>query len=101
MLSQIFEITLMNLRNLPSRMSSSLVIVVGIAGVVGVLVGLLSMAVGFAASLANASLENRAIVLRDGSNGELSSSLETIDWDNRLVSLVVIVTEPNVVIQCA
>jgi len=75
MLSQIFEITLMNLRNLPSRMGSSLVIVVGIAGVVGVLVGLLSMAVGFTASLASASLENRAIVLRDGSNGELSSSL--------------------------
>ena len=81
MLGQILEITLMNLRNLPSRVGSSLVIVVGIAGVVGVLVGLLSMATGFAAALEGASLPNRAVVLRDGSNGELSSSLSIEEFN--------------------
>jgi len=75
MLGQIVEITLMNLRSLPSRLGSSSVIVVGIAGVVAVLVGMLSMAVGFARALETTSLDNRALVLRDGSNSELSSGM--------------------------
>ena len=37
-LNQIVEITVMNLRNVSHRVGSSLVVVVGIAGVVGVLV---------------------------------------------------------------
>ncbi|MEZ5558025.1 MAG: FtsX-like permease family protein [Pseudomonadales bacterium] len=75
MLRQILEISLMNLRNIPSRLGSSSVIVVGIAGVVGVLVGLLSMASGFTESLTSTGREDRALILRDGSNGELSSGL--------------------------
>jgi len=51
MLGQIYEITLMNLRNLPSRLGSSSVIIVGIAGVVAVLVSILAMATGFRAAL--------------------------------------------------
>ena len=39
---QILEITLMNLRTLPQRLGTSLVVVVGIAGVVGVLVSVLA-----------------------------------------------------------
>ena len=42
-LKQILAITLMNLRNLPQRVGTSLVVVVGIAGVVGVLVSVLAM----------------------------------------------------------
>lgn len=76
MFSQILEITLMNLRNITSRLGSSSVIVVGIAGVVAVLVGLLSMAVGFSRALETTSLENRALLLRDGSNSELSSGMD-------------------------
>ena len=75
MLAQIFEITMMNIRNIGSRLGSSSVIVVGIAGVVAVLVGLLSMAAGFTSVLESTSLENRAIVMRDGSNNEMSSGL--------------------------
>jgi len=45
----IIAITLMNLRNIPMRIGASLVIVVGIAGVVAVLVAILSMASGFEA----------------------------------------------------
>ncbi len=72
---QVWEITLMNLRNVPSRLGASSVIVVGIAGVVGVLVALLSMAIGFRAALENTGAEDRAIVLRGGSGGELSSGV--------------------------
>ena len=71
MFKQIWEITLMNLRNLRSRIGSSSVIVVGIAGVVAVLVGLLSMASGFTAALQSTSKPDRALVMRDGSTGEM------------------------------
>lgn len=72
---QVWEVTLMNLRNVPSRLGASSVIVVGIAGVVGVLVALLSMAIGFRAALENTGAEERAIVLRGGAGGELSSGI--------------------------
>ncbi len=75
MLSQVREITLMNLRNLPSRLGSSSVIVVGIAGVVCVLVSILAMATGFRAALESTGAPDRAIVLRGGSGGELSSGM--------------------------
>ena len=76
MLGQIGEITLMNLRNLPSRLGLSSVIVVGIAGVVAVLVGLLSMASGFTEALESAGRADRAILMRDATNNELD--LETV-----------------------
>ena len=40
-LTQIHEIVLMNLKSIPQRLGASLVIVIGIAGVVGVLVAML------------------------------------------------------------
>jgi putative ABC transport system permease protein len=73
--AQIREITLMNLRNLPSRLGSSSVIVVGIAGVVAVLVSILAMAAGFRAALESTGAPDRAIVMRGGSGGELSSGI--------------------------
>ena len=75
MLRQIVEITAMNLSNLPSRIGSSSVIVVGIAGVVGVLVALLAMAGGFEAALKRGGAPDRAIVLRSGSGSEMASNL--------------------------
>ena len=75
MFGQIVEITLMNLRNLPSRLGSSAVIVVGIAGVVGVMVAILAMAAGFRATLDRGGEPDRAIVLRGGSDSELSSTI--------------------------
>lgn len=75
MLRQIVEITAMNLRNLGSRLGSSSVIVVGIAGVVGVLVALLAMAGGFEAALERGGAADRAIALRSGSGGEMTSNL--------------------------
>lgn len=75
MFKEILEVTLLNLRNLSSRLPSSSVIVVGIAGVVAVLVGLLSMAAGFTSVMDRTSLDTRAIVLRLGANDELSSGV--------------------------
>lgn len=65
----------MNVRNLPSRAGSSSVIIVGIAGVVGVLVALLAMAGGFEAALKRSGAPDRAIVLRGGADGEMTSNL--------------------------
>ena len=75
MFAQIIEITWLNLRNLPSRLGSSLVTVVGIAGVVGVMVAILAMAAGFRSTLDRGGDADRAIVLRGGSDSELSSGI--------------------------
>lgn len=72
-LQQIAAVTALNIRSVPSRLGSSMVIVIGIAGVVGVMVALLSMARGFEATLASTGRPDRAIVLRGGSNDELGS----------------------------
>jgi putative ABC transport system permease protein len=75
LLSQIFSISLMNLRNIPARLGSSMVIVVGIGGVVTVLVALLAMAHGFQAAMRGPGHDDRAIVLRAGSNSEINGSI--------------------------
>jgi putative ABC transport system permease protein len=74
-MSQVLQITLINLRTLPGRLGPSLVVVVGIAGVVGVLVSVLAMAEGFRHTLASTGRANRAILLRAGSDSELSSGV--------------------------
>ena len=79
MLQQIRAITIMNLQNLPSRLGSSSVIVVGIGGVVAVLVGLLSMAAGFASVLENTAEPDRAIIMRDGNTSEFNGAMSVGD----------------------
>lgn len=64
------------LSTLPQRIGASSVIVVGIAGVVGVLVALLAMAGGFAATLAQAGSDDTVIVLRSGADAEISSGID-------------------------
>ena len=75
-LTQVAAITAMNLRNLPSRVGTSLVVIVGIAGVVGVLVSVLAMSEGFRHTLASTGRADRVIMLRAGSDAELSSGVE-------------------------
>jgi len=75
-LRQIREITWMNLQSVPQRWGASLVVIVGIAGVVAVLVAMLSMSAGLQKTLSSTGRLDRAIVLRAGSNGELSSFLD-------------------------
>ncbi len=74
-LNQIIAVTAMNLRSIPSRLGTSMVIVIGIAGVVGVLIALLSMGAGFEATLGGTGTPARTIVLRGGSTDELGSVL--------------------------
>jgi putative ABC transport system permease protein len=72
-LSQIAAVTTMNLRNLPGRSSTAVVAMVGIAGVVAVLLGVLSIREGFRKTLVTAGSPSVALVLRAGSNSEMSS----------------------------
>ncbi len=64
------------LATVPQRLGATSVIVVGIAGVVGVLTALLAMAAGFQATLQQAGSDDTAIVLRAGANAELSSNID-------------------------
>jgi putative ABC transport system permease protein len=75
MLKQIGHVTLLNLRTIPLRLGTSLVIVVGVAGVVGVLVSVLAMSEGFRHTLASTGRPDRVIMLRAGSDSELSSGV--------------------------
>lgn len=61
---------------LGQRLGASAVIVVGIAGVVGVLVALLAMAEGYAQTLRNTGGTDTAIVMRGASAAEVASVLD-------------------------
>jgi putative ABC transport system permease protein len=78
-IEQILEITWMSLATLPRRPGSALVIVGGIAGVVGVLIALLAIGEGFQSVLAEAGRLDDAIVLRKGASAELNSGLSRED----------------------
>lgn len=83
-------ITAMSLRSVPQRAGTSSVIVIGIAGVVGVLVSVLGMARSFSEAIVSTGRDDRAIVLRTGSNAEVSS---VINIDEALT----IMSKPGVV----
>ncbi len=74
-LSQCLAVTGLNLRNLQERLGSSLVAVVGIAGVVTVFVAVLSIAEGFQQTLASTGSPETAIVMRGGTDTEMNSIL--------------------------
>ena len=74
-LAQILTMVVLTLRTVPQRAGSSLVAVTGVAGVVVVFVAVLSIAEGFQAALAGAGSPDTAIVMRGGSDTELSSIL--------------------------
>jgi putative ABC transport system permease protein len=80
-LNQFVAVTAMNLRNLPSRLGTSLVAVIGIGGVVAVLVSLLSMGEGFRAALDLSGRDDVAMILRGGSADELSSSISREEFN--------------------
>lgn len=65
--------TRLGLSSLPQRWGASLVIVVGIAGVVGVLVAMLAMGEGFSATLKGTGSDRNAILLRGGAQAETNS----------------------------
>jgi putative ABC transport system permease protein len=80
-LRQIAAVTLLNLRTVPQRLGSSAVAIVGIAGVVVVLVAVLSIAEGFRAAMQGAGRPDRALVMRSGADTEMTSGLSGPDTD--------------------
>jgi len=74
-LTQVVSVSWFGLSSIPQRRGSVAAAVFGIAGVVGVLVGVLSMAAGFRHTMASSSSPDSAIVLRSGANDEMSSGL--------------------------
>ena len=79
MLSQIIAVTGVNLRSIGERAGSSAVAVIGIAGVVIVFVSVLSIAEGFRAAMAKAGDPERILVLRTGSDTEMTSGFSGED----------------------
>jgi len=75
MLSQIIAVTGVNIRSIRARLGSSSVAVVGIAGVVLVFVAVLSIAEGVAATMKASGDPNTVLVLRSGSDTEMTSGL--------------------------
>ena len=74
-LLQVAAVTRFGLMSVPRRLGSVAATVVGIAGVVGVLVGILSMAVGFKSAMTATGADDRVIVLRGGADNEMMSGL--------------------------
>jgi putative ABC transport system permease protein len=60
---------------IPKRFSASAVVVVGIAGVVGVLVALLAMGSGFEKTLKQTGTDDTAIIMQAGAQSESSSAI--------------------------
>ncbi|MGQ0383604.1 MAG: ABC transporter permease [Gammaproteobacteria bacterium] len=75
MLKQTISITALGLRSMPARLGSSLVIFVGLAGVVAVFTALLAMSAGFQSTLRATGQADVALVMRGGSQAELNSGL--------------------------
>jgi putative ABC transport system permease protein len=72
-LSQVVAVTAVNLRSIRQRLGSSAVAVVGIGGVIVVFISVLSIAEGFRAAMTNTGDDQTVIVLRGGSDTEMTS----------------------------
>ena len=73
---QSWSVTQVGIATIPQRLGSSSVVVVGIAGVVGVLVALLAMGAGFEATLKETGTDDTVIVIRSGAQTELNSVVD-------------------------
>ena len=74
-LTQVFTVTATAIRTIPQRRGASLATVAGIAGVVAVLVAVLSIGEGFRSALRSAGSPQNALVMRTGSDSEMMSVL--------------------------
>ena len=78
-LSQIAAVTGFSLRTIPERKGASAAAVFGIAGVVAVLVGVLSIAQGFRRAMTLSGSAQTVLVMRSGSDTEMMSGLSRED----------------------
>ena len=80
-IKQAITVTLVSLYTIPQRLSSAVVAVIGVMGVVVVFIAVLSIGEGFKAAMTNAGKTDRAIVMRSGADSEMSSGLLNTDVD--------------------
>jgi putative ABC transport system permease protein len=73
---QTLSVARIGIATIPQRLGSSTVVVVGIAGVVGVLVALLAMGAGFEEILKQTGSDDTVLVLHSGSDSEATSTLD-------------------------
>jgi putative ABC transport system permease protein len=78
-LSQVANVTVFGLRTIPERKGAALTAAVGIAGVVAVFVGVLSIAEGFRAAMTVTGSDDVAVVLRSSADNEMTSILNRDD----------------------
>ena len=81
MLNQVIAISALGIRSIPERWAPSLVIVIGLAGVVAVFTALLAMATGFESTLKATGRTDLALILRGGSDAELNSAFDRDSTD--------------------
>jgi putative ABC transport system permease protein len=74
-ISQVFAVTRFSMLSLSQRKGSSAAALLGIAGVVAVMVGVLSIAQGVLKTMESSAGDSNAIVLRSGSDSEMMSGL--------------------------
>ena len=73
--SQIISVTAFGFQSLPKRLGSSLTAMLGIAGVVAVMVAVLSIAQGIMQTMENSASIDNVVVLRSGATSEMMSGL--------------------------
>jgi putative ABC transport system permease protein len=78
-LSQVIAVTGVTIRSIPQRLGSATVAVIGIAGVVIVFTAVLSIAEGFRVAMRGTGDPRTVIVLRAGSDTEMTSGLSGDD----------------------
>src|SRR5580692_438581 len=81
-LKQIAAVTRMNIKSVPRRLGASSVIVIGIAGVVGVLVSILAMVGGLSQMMNSTARSDRAIVVSTGAGFETLSNITRESSEN-------------------
>jgi putative ABC transport system permease protein len=74
-LKQIASVTAMNIRAIPRRLGTSLVVVIGIAGVVAVMVSMLGMSTGMRKTMTGAGRPDRIVVMSKGAQTVTNSNL--------------------------
>ena len=74
-ISQVGTVTWLGLRTIGQRLGSSLATIFGVMGVVGVLIVVLSIGEGFRKALVSSGSDDTALVLRSGSDNEMTSGL--------------------------
>lgn len=79
--SQIAVVTALNLRTIGERRGASFATVFGVAGVVAVFVGVLSIGEGFRATMDSGGRDDVAMIMRSGNDSEMMSGLGREDTD--------------------